>query len=112
MENKDFLKKVQDLLLQTDFVDRCLTFDGGQALQIKTVDGTVFNVSSRKRETKRSVALVNQRTPRYRRENMGINPNLPKNQAVIKELEKKIKAEKEYLERNFGTDRKRTTEDD
>ena len=71
MENKEFLERIQELLLQTDFVDRCVTFDGGEALQIKTADGTVFNVSSRKRETKRSVALVNQRTPRYRRENMG-----------------------------------------
>lgn len=78
MENKEFLRKVQELLLKTDFVERCVTFDGGEALQIKTTDGTVFNVSSRKRDTKRSVALVNQRNPRYRRANMGLNPNLEK----------------------------------
>ena len=36
MENKEFLRKVQELLLKTDFVERCVTFDGGEALQIKT----------------------------------------------------------------------------
>ena len=102
MENKGFLRKVQELLLKTDFVERCVTFDGGEALQIKTTDGTVFNVSSRKRDTKRSVALVNQRNPRYRRANMGLNPNLEKNLPLIKAVEERLREEKEHLERNFG----------
>ena len=102
MENKEFLRKVQELLLKTDFVERCVTFDGGEALQIKTTDGTVFNVSSRKRDTKRSVALVNQRNPRYRRANMGLNPNLEKNLPLIKAVEERLREEKEHLERNFG----------
>lgn len=100
--NKEFLRKVQELLLKTDFVERCVTFDGGEALQIKTTDGTVFNVSSRKRDTKRSVALVNQRNPRYRRANMGLNPNLEKNLPLIKAVEERLREEKEHLERNFG----------
>ena len=94
MENKEFLRKVQELLLKTDFVERCVTFDGGEALQIKTTDGTVFNVSSRKRDTKRSVALV--------RANMGLNPNLEKNLPLIKAVEERLREEKEHLERNFG----------
>lgn len=73
-----------------------------EALQIKTTDGTVFNVSSRKRDTKRSVALVNQRNPRYRRANMGLNPNLEKNLPLIKAVEERLREEKEHLERNFG----------
>ena len=93
---------MQELLLKTDFVERCVTFDGGEALQIKTTDGTVFNVSSRKRDTKRSVALVNQRNPRYRRANMGLNPNLEKNLPLIKAVEERLREEKEHLERNFG----------
>ena len=93
---------MQELLLKTDFVERCVTFDGGEALQIKTTDGTVFNVSSRKRDTKRSVALVNQRNPRYRRANMGLNPNLEKNLQLIKAVEERLREEKEHLERNFG----------
>lgn len=61
-----------------------------------------FNVSSRKRDTKRSVALVNQRNPRYRRANMGLNPNLEKNLPLIKAVEERLREEKEHLERNFG----------
>ena len=29
MENKEFLRKVQELLLISDFAERCFTFDGG-----------------------------------------------------------------------------------
>ena len=93
---------MQELLQKTDFVERCVTFDGGEALQIKMTDGMVFNVSSRKRDTKRSVALVNQRNPRYRRANMGLNPNLEKNLPLIKAVEERLREEKEHLERNFG----------
>lgn len=98
MELKDVVKKIQDLLLTTNFVERCVTFNGETSLQIKTTEGDVINLCAVPHNTKFMPALVNQRMPHYRRENMGLNPNIPKNIPLIRAVEEKLREEKEFLD--------------